>query len=339
MSTSEARIASSPQTPPQGPSPAPSGREKSRRNALKHGLCAKVLSVEDPRAVEERVGALTDGSMPPPESFGGWLATQIATISFQLERAQAMQRAAVERISLRAGVVWDDDRKLEATVLGGKLPARPDQVLEQLRQTPQGCQWLMGRWAMLAHVADSSGGWTPEHVKMAFDLVGTPHEFREGSTPGTEIEMLDGKPIGPALDPAALARRNIDELLEQAKRTLPVDDADRQRAEAGLADDPELRRLRRYEADLHRRLRWMVELLHGKPAEAPAQQPPTPEPEMQPKPEPTPRPVPIRAIPQTPPTPGPTHLSTRTARRAEKKLIKAESRREAKLRKLEQLRS
>ena len=44
-------------------------------------------------------------------------------------------------------------RRLEAIAIGERLPYDCEKVVEQLRGTPQGCEWLMTRWAMLARVA------------------------------------------------------------------------------------------------------------------------------------------------------------------------------------------
>ena len=64
----------------------------------------------------------------------------------------------------------------------------------------------MTRWAMLAYSADLKGGWTPEQTRLAFDLLGTPIEFREGHQPGASLD-LEGKLVEPADDPASVARR------------------------------------------------------------------------------------------------------------------------------------
>ncbi len=330
MPASEARIRASKANSLKSKGPSEEGKKRSRANAVKHGLCSEVVGIEDPEAVRARAEALA-GPMPPAGSLEGWLAGQIATISLQIERAQAMQQAALERISLRAGVVWDDDRRLEAMILGGQFPGQPDLVVERLRQTPQGCQWLITRWAMLAHFADKPGGWTAEQASLAFNLLGTPTEFRTGVEPGTTID-LDGKVTGPVEGQAVMARRQVAELEQRSELVKELDESDRQRAETGLADDAELRRLRRYEADLQRRLRWMVQMLQGTNDK---QQPP-------PSPRPEPKPEPSQAKTEAPPTAGASHPPTpmtRSAARAEKKLMKAEARREARMRKLDNRRA
>ncbi len=337
MPASEARIRASKANSLKSKGPStPEGKNRSRANAVKHGLCSEVVGIEDPEAVRARAEALA-GPLPAAGTFEGWLAGQIATISLQIERAQGqLQQAALgdAHFPRCQGLVWDDDRRLEGhDPRRGQLPGQPDLVVERLRQTPQGCQWLITRWAMLAHFADKPGGWTAEQSSLAFNLLGTPSEFRTGVEPGTTID-LDGKLDGPVEGQAVMARRLIADLEHQSELVKELDESDRKRAETGLSDDAELRRLRRYEADLQRRFRWMVQMLQGTNANDKQQPPSSPRPE--------PKPEPSQAKTEPPPTAGasnPPTPMTRSAARAEKKLMKAEARREARMRKLDNRRA
>jgi hypothetical protein len=119
----------------------------------------------------------------------------------------------------------------------------------------------------------------------------------------------------------------VKDLRSRVEIVSKLDALDRQNAEAGLSDDAELRRLRRYEMALQRQLRWAFELLQ----EATTQPPPAPaEPQAEPA---SPDPSPEKTGGDRPQPP------RRSATRAEKKLNKAESRREARERKLDKLRS
>lgn len=61
----------------------------------------------------------------------------------------------------------------------------------------------MSRWSMLAHAAEAQGGtWTPSQVHLAFDLLGTPVDFREGHKPGLALDLRGNVPEN-ADDPAA----------------------------------------------------------------------------------------------------------------------------------------
>jgi hypothetical protein len=340
MTASPARIEANRRNSARSTGPtSDSGKQKSRSNSLKHGLCADVVGVEDPEAVRERAEAVA-GELAADLIPGDWLVNQVASLGLRVEHAQSLLEAARERMALRAGLAWEIDRKFEATLLGGEIHKRPDQTVERLRQTPQGCEWLMSRWAMLAHAAESNGGWTDEQSSLALDLLGTPREFREGAEPGTQIG-LDGRSIGPVADRAAVARREIDELNERLGQLLELDAVDRKLAESGLADGAELRRLRRYEKELHRRLQWTLELLQGVPR--PQQPSPTdPGPETEPKADAPPEATeeaPADAVAEVAPVGKASNRPRRSTSRAENKLIKDEARREARLRKLGKLRA
>ena len=144
-------------------------------------------------------------------------------------------------------------------LLGATLGSRPDVVVEQLRKTPHGCEWLMARWAMLAHSADVNQKWTPAQDRAGVRPPGHPGEFREGHRPGASLDFR-GRVIEAADDPAAVARREIDLLLERRELVDVLDEASRALAEADLArgQRPRARRLRRYESTLHGRLRWCL---------------------------------------------------------------------------------
>ena len=184
MIVSEARIAANRRNAARSTGPkTEEGKQRSRANALKHGLCASVVVAEDAKLVQQRASDWFD-ALKPQNEFQSWLVDEVAVISLRIDRCERMERRARDVKAMRAELCWEDDRRLDAVRLGGLLPKRPDEVVEELRRTPQGCEWLMTRWAMLAHTADVKGAWTPEQTRMAFDLLGTPAEFREGMQAG-----------------------------------------------------------------------------------------------------------------------------------------------------------
>src|SRR3954451_12015675 len=259
MIVSEARLAANRRNAQRSTGPkTEEGKQRSRANALKHGLCASVVVAEDAKLVQQRASDWFDALKPQCE-YHSWLVDEVAIISLRIDRCERMERRARDAKAIRAELCWEDDRRLDAVRLGGLLSKRPDEVVEELRRPPQGCEWLMTRWAMLAHTADLKGSWTPEQARMAFDLLGTPIEFREGIKPGASLD-LDGRMIESADDPAAVARREIAALKERRELVEGLDEVNQPLAVADLndEDDPELRRLRRYESALHRRLRWCL---------------------------------------------------------------------------------
>ncbi len=329
----------------------PEGKERSRANALKHGLCASEIVAEDLATVQERAVACFE-AIKPQDHFQGWLADQVAVASLRIDRAVRIERRLRDKVALHAELRWDDDRRLEVEALGAGLAQHPGAVLERLRATPHGCDWLMNRWALLAHAADA-GAWTPDQLGLAFDLLGTPAAFRSGA-PGLAIDR-DGPPLGPA----ELARRELAALRRRRDEVADLDVVDRALASADLTDETtdEIRRLRRYEGSLHRRLRWcLAELKYKSPYPTTkhylhpnyvANLEPEPvvetrklEPEVETRNlEPEPEPEALAGAPEPEAEAGEAEASSPPPSRRESRAVRVGARREAKARKLERLRA
>ena len=330
------------------------GKERSRANALKHGLCAKVIVPEDIKVVQQRADEWYF-AIKPRNSYQSWMVERITIASLRIDRAERMERRSRDRECLRAETTWDDDRKREAEALGARLCKRPSQVGEQLRATPQGCDWLMTQWSELARCAEVNASWTADQVQLAFDLLGTHPECREGRQPGERID-LEGRLVEPAPSPLVLARREVKALKARRKRVVPLDEVDRSLTSSDLLDEANvpLKRLRRYEATLHNRLRWYLEQARSEPPRHqtdPDYRPrwvEPPGPDLKPGqvapavPVVAPGPVhpPFDLLPDEFPEPGQEpDLPKIIAGRREKKLKKAATRRDAKRRKVERLRA
>jgi hypothetical protein len=327
------------------------GKDRSRANALKHGLCSAVLVPESVELIQQRASDWYY-ALKPQNPHQSWLVDQVAVVSLRIDRSVRMERRLRDRNMLRAELAWDDDRSEEVEVLGSTISRRPSEVAKKLRKTPKGCDWLMTRWAMLARSADNNGSWTPEQTRLAFDLLGTPLETREGHQPGDLID-LEGKVLEAAEGAPAVARREVAALKERREVVAELDEVDRCLTAADLFDESNaaLKRLRRYEGALHNRLRWNMKQIQYRSPHARTN------PEFKPKwvehPDPIGRetspaeaPIVSRAIdlpfdltPDEFPAPGEeVDLPKIIASRLEKKVRKAEARREAKRRKVERLR-
>jgi hypothetical protein len=163
-------------------------------------------------------------------------------------------------MALRAELCWDDDRRFEVEVIARSLSKDPSGTVAALRRTIHGCEWMITRWALLAHAAETQEtGWTEDQSKLAFDLLATPHAFRKGKKPGVTLD--DSGKIDQDFDhPANVARRQIDLLKAKRDAVADLDEAERALASNDFTNegDPELRRLRRYETALHTRMRWSL---------------------------------------------------------------------------------
>jgi hypothetical protein len=227
----------------------PEGKEKSRRNALKHGLCAKVLLPDEMAAA---VAARTEdfaGEWEPASPYEDWLVGEIALAATRLDRCAAMALADLERVMQRARLCWQDDRRMLAEDLGARLTKEPARVARALARTRQGADWLIERWEGLAQVLGAIGGWDEDQRRLAFDLLGVPHEVRRGSAK-----------VPPAGDVAGLARLAASEIArlrrDQEAALIELDEASRAMAASGMpmSEDRETARLRKYEAGCRRAL-------------------------------------------------------------------------------------
>jgi hypothetical protein len=245
------------------------GKEKSRVNSLKHGVCAAVLAQENVEDLKARTDAL-HFALRPQNEFQAKMVDHAAVAMLRLEHCERVERRVRTRVVLKAELGWDDERRLESEEIGAMLPLQPGQVVEALRRSPHGCDWLMARWAMLARAADVNSKWDDEQTAMAYDLLATPDAFRKLGRPGTALDF-DGKVVDDASDSAAVARRAIAELREQREIVAELDEVERAKVESDYDHDnePELRRLRRYETTLHNRLKWLVNQVSAAAIERP----------------------------------------------------------------------
>ncbi len=334
------------------------GKLKSRANALKHGLCASVVVAEDMALVQQRSIEFFE-TFKPQNEVHVWMIDQAALCSIKIERSQRIERRVRDKIALRAELMWDHDRRFEVEVTARSLAKDPAATVEALRGTLHGCEWLIARWALLAHAADiQPEGWTDDQKRLAFDLLATPHGFRDGRQPCVEIDD-EGRVIEGAGDPAGFARRQIAGLKEERDIASNVDEVERALAMTDLTNEgsPELRRLRRYESKLHSTLRWSLkqaEIQSPYRCADPSLRPhwvADPEPELKPEPKtadelafenwnPTELQPPFDLEPdEIPPDGQNPDIPAIAAQRRDKKFRKDEARRQSRRQKVEKLRA
>src|SRR5690348_2519996 len=94
-------------TPPRPPDPSPAGRLNSRRNALKHGLTAKVLTadehVEAVRRRREEWRPLYEIRTAQDE----WVFDQLVAASVRADACRAQEPALRAHLAKRAALLWD----------------------------------------------------------------------------------------------------------------------------------------------------------------------------------------------------------------------------------------
>ena len=279
-----------PQTLPDAPTPAPrsggpktpEGKERSRRNALKHGLRAKVLTPNE--MIDDVMNRTCDFAkeFQPRTVYQEWLVGEIALATVRIDRCAALSIVDLQRRMNHTDPCWDLDQRRDVAALGAGLKRDPARIRAALEATRHGVNWLIAHWDGLAQTLQSLGDWDDDQQRLALDLLGTPPELRRGSRQLPEPADL------PAFVQGQIAR------LRGLQESYLNDQDDDQRTLAGFGmatvDDPTTANLRRYERSHRRTLRWAqaeLKRLQAEPAEPTehAQEPPP-----QPKPEPTPLP-------------------------------------------------
>ena len=229
------------------------GKERSRRNALKHGLAGEgiVLPDEEARAAETRAAEWnsSSGRSTPMRSGSStrWRGSRSASTAATSTRTPSANATPAAPSSAGTTTAGSPSRNW-----GRGCPISPALVSRRLRATAPGCAWLIERWKGLRAALTKGSAWTEAQRALALDLLGVAPERHDGPLP------FDPEPGQDAAEAErATASDEIERLSRLADGPLAVlEDLERQAAEVGLGEaSPELRRGRRYAAGCMRRLR------------------------------------------------------------------------------------
>jgi hypothetical protein len=284
-----------PQTRPDEPTPAPrsggpktpEGKERSRRNALKHGLRAKVLTPDE--MIDDVMNRTVDfvKELQPRTVYQEWLVSQIVLATVQLDRCAALGIVDLQRRINHAEPCWELDRRRDIGALASGLKTNPDRVQRALEATRHGVDWLLEHWDGLAEVLDDVGAWDEAQTRLALDLLGTPPELRH-------IRRLPAPAELPHFVQEEISR--LCGLQESFLNDLDDDQCFQASLGMPTGSDPTSASLRRYERSCRRTLHWAqaeLKRLQSEPAE-PSAPAPQAQAQAQAQPEPVPEPCPPR---------------------------------------------
>jgi hypothetical protein len=184
---------------------SPEGKARSRFNAIKHGLKAKlpVLPGEDPQQYQGLLDAWI-ADFQPRNDVEQSLIERAVTITWQLDRAERAEAARLSRIIREAPAEAARRREEEAAALGQRLffdrrgplplyphslypfpdrprvsfsglsddPDDPPRLLLRLEATAEGCRWLLDRWAELRGLLDRGLSWQSPDKLRAIRMLG-----------------------------------------------------------------------------------------------------------------------------------------------------------------------
>jgi hypothetical protein len=158
-----------------------------------------------------------------------------------------MIRAQIDDMADRADLCWDEDQLRAVEEIAVRLPNDPARTTRRLRETAQGCRWLLARWNALVETLAQNQRWDETQCDLAAHLMGVGPDLRA---------------LYPQLHPEAdvndlmhLAGEQADEVhLLMVEALEPLDAKGRELARLGYALRPskELLRLERYETRLRR---------------------------------------------------------------------------------------
>ena len=169
MPSSEARISANRANALRSTGPKTAeGKERSRQNAVKHGLTGNGIALpdEDGAVVEERFDSLRE-QFDPRTPMGGILVKRVAMLSVRLDRSYRREAGATAARVLGAGDAFDDARKAEAENLLRRIAAEPVTNHRRLMATPEGVDALIQEWEKmkvdLEHPHGTRWIWTHYH--------------------------------------------------------------------------------------------------------------------------------------------------------------------------------
>jgi hypothetical protein len=280
MPTSEARISANHLNSLKSCGPKTvEGKERSRRNGLKHGLTGSgvVMAEDDAAEVERRAGAL-QAELAPRSEVGEILVRQMATLSVRMERGARQELAAVASRVRHAADDFDEGRIELAGQLLEAIGEDPKGQLRRLRKSPEGVDVLIEAWLELREglTREPKPVWTAGEMVRAANLVGIRDESARNSTIGVLSRAIWGETANLVVDDdsegedieddvrKAGARARMVERIDEAvaelaehRETLDFEAIEQDRAESGhrALFDPsrEATLARQYESEASRR--------------------------------------------------------------------------------------
>jgi hypothetical protein len=155
------------------------GKERAKRNALKHGFRAQdaepVLPHEDPAELRAKIQEWID-DYAPGDAVQRELVVRAARLSWTLDRAERHEAALLSR-NVRKAMLRNRAERLETVceygrklfyMTGKRLLSDsgpewtddPSAFLAHLEETVEGARWLLDRWVEMRCLIISDEGWT-----------------------------------------------------------------------------------------------------------------------------------------------------------------------------------
>jgi hypothetical protein len=168
-------------------SSGPSDTSKTRFNAVKHGLTAKLaISDADTHALKKHIDDFT-AEMNPRTARGRRKIVIMARSCVIMDRAAEHESAAVANNVRNAIDKYDEERLNLAATQFENLHEDPRNNLRRLRKSPEGVDLLIDGWCDLRSdlLADPKPTWTAAHLEQAAHMMGYHTRHARTSRVGT----------------------------------------------------------------------------------------------------------------------------------------------------------
>ena len=150
------------------------GKQRSRGNALKHGMTGAgvVVTEEDAGEVATLAGEL-EGEMNPSGKLGRILVHRIAAMAVRLDKYVRYDESATAKRVRDAEMDYDEDRQAEVEALVATIDATPGVSVRGLMRSRAGIERLTRMWLVLRGVLDQANEpWQAAHRERANHLMG-----------------------------------------------------------------------------------------------------------------------------------------------------------------------
>src|SRR5579883_1459880 len=149
------------------------GKDRSRCNALKHGLRAEVIPLpdEDPAEIQARSDAWNDYYKPrtPAEQH---LVNECVRATLLSDRCDRSHAAALCKRVGEAQKKWEEAREDEVEAFKAIFKERPGEAVRGLWRSAHGCRSLLARWRALGETLRAKGSWSEDQCNEAVRLLG-----------------------------------------------------------------------------------------------------------------------------------------------------------------------
>ena len=178
----------------QGPKTA-EGKQRSRGNALKHGMTGAGVVVSDEEAGEvATLAGELEGEMKPSGKMGRILVHRVAVMAVRLDKCARYDEVATAKRVRDAEKDHDEARQAEVEALAATIDTAPAASVRGLMRSRAGIDRLTRMWLVLRGVLDQTAGepWRAAHREQANHLLG----FGEGEASLSPADALARATLG-----------------------------------------------------------------------------------------------------------------------------------------------